>query len=215
MQGEVVPFFGRLTRTSPLPSLLARRAKAEVLALSLVTERPGKWKAVFLPVAKPHTTPHCMAALEMAMKASPTDVFWLQERWKVFVRKFRPFGKWLSPETRAGTTRHRALIWLADVPGSWRPAADWFHPDVIYEAAVPAGVPAPEWLPAETKLHSLPPFRTDEDIIGAIRSLDAAETRPYDFIITRKAAPSLAKAAASELIPLVSCPDLMGDKFKF
>ncbi|HEX5789802.1 MAG TPA: hypothetical protein VFY13_01560, partial [Luteolibacter sp.] len=33
-QGEVVPFFGRLTRSSPLPSLLIRRARSEVLSLS-------------------------------------------------------------------------------------------------------------------------------------------------------------------------------------
>ncbi|RPJ33279.1 MAG: lipid A biosynthesis acyltransferase, partial [Verrucomicrobiaceae bacterium] len=149
MQGEVVSFFGRLTRASPLPSLLARRAKAEVLALSLITEAPGKWKAVFLPVEKPHSTPHCMAALENAMKAGPTDVFWLQERWKVFVKRYRPFDKWLSPETQSGTKPHRALIWLANVPDAWRPLENWFHPDVIYEAAIPAGNPAPDWLPQD------------------------------------------------------------------
>jgi KDO2-lipid IV(A) lauroyltransferase len=32
MQGELVRFFGRLTRASPLPCLLARRSKSEVLA---------------------------------------------------------------------------------------------------------------------------------------------------------------------------------------
>ena len=32
--GELVRFFGRLTRASPLPSLLARRSKSSVLALS-------------------------------------------------------------------------------------------------------------------------------------------------------------------------------------
>jgi KDO2-lipid IV(A) lauroyltransferase len=204
MQGEVVPFFGRLTRTSPLPSLLARRAKAEVLALALVTERPGKWKAVFLPVEKPHTTPHCMAALENAMKASLTDVFWLQERWKVFVKRYRPFENWLAPDrTRTGTKSHRALIWLGDVSDPWRPSENWFHPDVAYEAAIPAGNHPPDWLPEGTRIHSLPPIHSGRDINRAICSLDSAAILPFDFIITRKAAPSLAKAAATELIPLV------------
>jgi KDO2-lipid IV(A) lauroyltransferase len=206
MQGEVVPFFGRLTRTSPLPSLLARRAKAEVLALSLVTERPGKWKAVFLPVEKPYTTPHCVAALEKAMKAAPTDVFWLQERWKVFVKRFRPFGKWLEPMEHQAAKPHRALIWLANVPDSWRPPENWFHPDVIYEAAISAGGHAPDWLPQDARVHSLPPLESARDIARAIGSFESSATLPIDFIITRKAPASLAAAAASELIPLVSLP---------
>ncbi len=203
MQGEVAPFFGRLTRTSPLPSLLARRAKAEVLALALVTEHPGKWKAIFTPVEKPHTTLHCMTALENAMKASLTDVFWLQERWKVFVRRYRPFGKWLEPVLHQGAKPHRALIWLGDVPDTWRPPENWFHPDVIYEAAIPAGNRAPDWLPKGTLIHSLPELKSACDINRAICSLESTVTFPFDFIITRKAAPALAEAAATELIPLV------------
>lgn len=204
MKGEVVPFFGRLTRSSPLPSLLARRAKAEVLALSLVTERPGKWKAVFLPVEKPYSTPHCMAALENAMKAGPTDVFWLQERWKVFVKRYRPFDKWLSPEALTGAKPHRALMWLAGVPDAWRPLENWFHPDVIYEAAISAGSRAPEWLPKDTRIHSLPPLESARDIQRAISSFESTATLPFDFIITRKAPPAMRQAAAAELIPLVS-----------
>lgn len=204
MQGEVVPFFGRLTRTSPLPSLLARRAKAEVLALSLITERPGKWKAVFLPVEKPHTTPHCVTALENAMKSAPTDVFWLQERWKVSVKKHRPLDKWLSQETRTGAKPHRALIWLAGVPPSWRLQENWFHPDVIYEAAVSQGSPAPEWLPENTRIHFVPPLESARDIGHIIDSLDSTATLPFDFIITREASPALTEAAAAELMRLVS-----------
>ena len=203
MQGEVVPFFGRLTRTSPLPSLLARRAKAEVLALALVTERPGKWKAVFLPVEKPHTTPHCMAALEMAMMSGPTDVFWLQDRWKVFVKRFRPFSKWLEPVVEKGAKPHRALIWLTVAMDDHGLPEAWLHPDVAYEVAIPEGVCAPEWLPEGARTHFLPAIHTARDIRREIRSLDAAATLPIDFIITRKAPAGLAQAASAELIPLV------------
>jgi KDO2-lipid IV(A) lauroyltransferase len=206
MQGEVVPFFGRLTRTSPLPSLLARRAKAEVLALALVTESPGKWKAVFLPVEKPHGTPHCMAALEAAMKASPADVFWLQERWRTFVKKFRPFTKWLEPAVTGGAKPHRALIWLSPAARDWKPDDAWFHPDVIYEAAVPADVTVPEWLSPETKIHLLPPSGSASDTHRALSGIDASDVFPIDFILTRKAPPALVQAAGSGLIPLVSLP---------
>jgi KDO2-lipid IV(A) lauroyltransferase len=203
MQGEVVPFFGRLTRTSPLPSLLARRAKAEVLALALVTERPGKWKAVFTSVEKPHTTPHCMAALEKAMMAAPTDVFWLQERWKVSVKRFRPFSKWLEPFVEKGDKPHRALIWLTDAMASRDLPEAWLHPDVVYEVAIPAGGRAPEWLPEDARLHFLPALHAARDIRRVIRSLDSADTLPIDFLLTRKAPSGLEQAAASELIPLI------------
>jgi KDO2-lipid IV(A) lauroyltransferase len=204
IKGEVVPFFGRLTRSSPLPSLLARRAKAEVLALSLITERPGKWKAVFLPVEKPHTTPHGMAALESAMRAAPADVFWLQERWKVFAKRFRPFGVWLEPVRHRGEKPHRALIWLNEAMHAQGLAESWFHPDVDYEAAIPAGSRAPEWLPENARLHFLPALHQAREIQRLIRTLDESETLPIDFIITRKAPRALAEAAAAEMIPLVS-----------
>ena len=204
MQGEVVPFFGRLTRASPLPSLLARRAKSEVLALSLVTERPGKWKAVFMPVEKPHSTVQCMAALESAMKASFGDVFWLQERWKVFAKRYRPFQQWLAPAAQAGAKPHRALIWLPDVPDSWKLPEEWIHPDARYEALIPTGTHPPAWLPDGIRIHSLPPPHSKQDIRRAIRTLDAADVLPFDFIITHKAAPALAAAASAEMVPLIS-----------
>jgi hypothetical protein len=162
------------------------------------------WKAVFLPVEKPYTTPHCMTALEQAMKTGPADVFWLQERWKTFVKRFRPFDKWLTPDAITGAKRHRALIWLAGVPESWRPPENWFHPDVIYEAAVSAGSRAPDWLPEKTRTHSLPSSESARAIEHEIRALDAIETLPIDFILTRKAAPALKQAAATAMIPLVS-----------
>jgi hypothetical protein len=206
MQGEVVSFFGRLTRASPLPSLLARRAKSEVLALSLVTERPGKWKAVFLPVASPPTTANCMATLESAMKASPADVFWLQERWKVYVKRRRPFQQWLAPVVSAGNKPHRALIWLVDVSESWVLAEPWFHPDVIYEAAITDKTKPPQWLPDGTRIHVLPSSPPPDKPGSAIRSFESNDVLPYDFIITQTASPKLAQAAAGELIPLVSLP---------
>ena len=206
MQGEVVPFFGRLTRASPLPSLLARRAKAEVLALSLMTVKPGKWKAVFMAVESPPSTPHCMAALENAMRASLVDVFWLQERWKVNAKPYRPFVKCLEPVVHKGAKPHRAVIWLPDTPESWQLPETWLHPDVNYEVVIPAGARPPEWLPAETKFHTLPPTHSAMELKRILQMLESCEGLPCDFIVTRNASPMLAKAAATKLIPLVSLP---------
>ncbi len=107
---------------------------------------------------------------------------------------------------RFGEMLERALIWLGDVPDTWRPAENWFHPDVIYEAAIFAGSHAPEWLPEGALIHSLTSPESARDIESVICSLDSTSTLPFDFIITRKASPALAEAAAAGLIPLVSLP---------
>ncbi len=205
-QGELVPFFGRVTRASPLPSLLARRSKSEVLALSLITERPGKWKAVFTPVPKPPTTVHCMPALEAAMKASPIDVFWLQERWKIFLKKRQNISDWLGPDPGGGEKLHRALIWLSGAPESWKLPDGWSHPNVAYEAAIPEGSKPPDWLPANIQIHNLPHKRSQNELGRVIREIDQTHILPLDFIITGKAGPGLSEAASGEQIPLVCRP---------
>ena len=179
MQGEVVPFFGRLTRATPLPALLARRAKAEVLALTLVTESPGKWKAVFHPVESPPTTALCMAALEKGMKQSPADVFWMQERWRPYVRKIKPIRQWLTPDAKSDAKPHRALLWLPGAAPSWQPPDDWMHPDVAYEAVIQSGESPPAWLPEGSTIH---PFQHDS-AENAIATIDTARALPLDFIL--------------------------------
>ncbi len=208
MQGEVVSFFGRLTRASPLPSLLARRAKAEVLALSLVSERPGKWKAVFLPVEKPHTTAHCMAALEDAMKASLTDVFWLQERWKVHVASHTSFCQWIDASPATSQKRHRALLWLVDTPHDWSLPDAWRHPDLAYEVAVTADFAAADWLARDTQLH-VPAISRDPSVAELRRHLRVCEFMqplPLDFILAPVASDALRRAAKREAIPLIRIP---------
>ena len=45
--GMWTPFFGRLASTSPLPSLLCKRTGAALIAASLYTAGPGKWRMIF------------------------------------------------------------------------------------------------------------------------------------------------------------------------
>ncbi|MDP3851382.1 MAG: hypothetical protein Q8Q59_12815 [Luteolibacter sp.] len=202
MQGEVVSFFGRLTRASPLPSLLARRSKSVVLALSVTTESPGKWKAEFMPVVPPPTTENCMAALEMAMRASPVDVFWLQERWKAYVRRRRPITMWLGSETTHHDKPLRALLWF-DGPGmDWRPPAEWIHPEVIYEIAMPMDAALPAWVPPSATIHWLsldPPAKQ-------LVEIDALTALPLDFVLTHGKPAELIRAGLREGIQVISLP---------
>jgi Kdo2-lipid IVA lauroyltransferase/acyltransferase len=201
-QGEVVSFFGRLTRASPLPSLLARRAKSEVLALTVSTERPGKWKVTFIPVEAPHNTDHCMAALESGMKANVIDVFWLQERWKVYVKKNRSFQQWLGPGNLVGKKPHRALIWLVHVPSDWRLPDAWFHPDITYEAAIDRNAEVPDWLPEAIPLHRVDGAKSRREILRELIRIDAAELLPLDFVLCHISNPHIANATAMS-IPVV------------
>jgi KDO2-lipid IV(A) lauroyltransferase len=133
MQGEVVSFFGRLTRVSPLPSLLVRRCKSEVLALSLTTVAPGKWRAKYHKAERPYHSANCMAALETAMRASLLDVFWLQERWKIYLSNSGDPSRWLKKEESRGLKPHRGLVWQGanelpeDLPKGWD------HGDIEWE----------------------------------------------------------------------------------
>ncbi len=190
-QGELLRFFGRLTRASPLPSLIARRSKSEVLAMSVITETPGKWRIRYHALDGPTHTSSCMDAIEHALKASPIDYFWLQERWKVYVSPKRSIRNWLGPDSCGEGKPHRALLWLPGTPDSWEMPEEWTHPDVIYEVIS----------------RHIGPDRDDRDSLTAfLEMIDASAALPIDYILTCNASKALAKAARRNSIPLVSLP---------
>lgn len=203
MQGEVVSFFGRLTRASPLPSLLARRAKAEVLALSLTNAAPGKWRARFLPVPAPQTIGHCMTTLEASMKRGPEDVFWLQERWKVYAGIHTTFTDWLNATDQLSEKPHRVLLWLRDAPPDWQIPAGWIHPDVTYEVVLPPSQTSPSGLPEQARIV---PIQAGSSCMEALSHMEQADILPYDFIFSPQPSHDLQKAARRLAIPLISLP---------
>jgi KDO2-lipid IV(A) lauroyltransferase len=204
--GDPVSFFGRLTRASPLPSLLARRSKSEVLALSVTTESAGKWVARFMPVEEPSTTAHCMAAIEQAMTVSPVDVFWFQERWKVYLHLSCTIGDWLGPETSDARKPLRGLLWLAEVPDAWRISSAWVHPAVVYEVVLASDQTLPAWLPKTTRVHTVAAGADRGTLQKAIAGIDAGAALPLDFILTTGASKALVKAGRREVVPVVSLP---------
>lgn len=205
-QGEMVRFFGRLTRASPLPSLLARRAKCPVLALSLTTLAPGKWSARFVPMGQKHSTADCMATLEQAMRDAHADVFWLQERWKVCINPYYPIQKWLGTQAHGSGRPHRALIWLTGAPPSWRLPDEWLHPDVIYEVVLESGQARPSWVPEATRVHSVPGGGSARCLRKVMEVIDLAAVLPVDFIVTCGPSKELSIASFRECIPLVPLP---------
>jgi hypothetical protein len=149
-------------------------------------------------------TADCMAALEQAMRASPTDVFWLQERWKVYVRANRTIRDWLGYDDCGEGKPHRALLWLAGAPASWQPPEEWSHPDVIYEIVLAPGQEKPSWLPGSPIIHTAPPVADRKTFQKSIAAIDLAAGLPVDYILTSAAPKALVKAALREAIPLIS-----------
>jgi len=202
-QGDLVSFFGRLTRSSPLPSLLARRAKSPMLALSMVTVRPGKWEVRFLPVEAPYTTEKSAIALERAMRESPSDAFWFHERWKMHLRRFYPVRRWFGDDAAKGQTPHRALLWLAGAPRSWQPPEEWLHPDVAYEAAQHPDAPRPAWLPDSARIHRIEENVDLEALRKRLVEIENDDNLPLDFILMPESQEDLLDAARREAIPVI------------
>lgn len=208
MQGEIVRFFGRLTRASPLPGLVARRSKCQVLGMSLITDSPGNWRVRYHVLGGPIRTASCMEAIERSMKVSPLDVFWLQERWRVFITSKRTIRDWLGDDSCGEGKPHRALLWLAGAPASWQLPENWIHPDVVYEIVLAPGQDKPDWLSGSEITHIAPASGSRGSLQKAIAAIDSAAALPVDFILTCKASKTLMDAARRESIPIVSLPDI-------
>lgn len=178
-KGEVVSFFGRITRASPLPSLLARRCKSEVLALSVRTIAPGKWSVRYHEVEKPYHSQNCMNALEAAMKFSLLDCFWLQERWKVYISRRFTLRHWFGKDEIRSEKKHRAIVWLGEGEEKYEIPPDFIHGDL-------------EWVfISKQKPESL-------------MEMDRSEPLPIDFIVTKKADAELLRAASDLGIPVLN-----------
>lgn len=209
--GEPVRFFGRLTRASPLPSLMARRSKSGILAMGVIKDTPGRWIIRYDAVVGKISTASCMDAVERTMRASPLDVFWFQERWKVYFPPGQTIRDWLGSEDHGPGKPHRALLWLAEVDRFWTLPEEWQHPDVVYEAVLAAGQPLPSWMPEDMVVHRVE-NAGDKAVLGRrISEIDAAHGLPVDYILTVGSSGILAKAARKELIPVVSVDPVSGE----
>lgn len=96
-EGVYVPFFGKVTGTTPLPALLKKRTGAEMAAIFVSTEGPGRWAVDMGRKIDFSSSDGSLAgdtlevnrALEQRIMTSPLDVFWMHHRWKS-VDRFAP-----------------------------------------------------------------------------------------------------------------------------
>lgn len=115
-QGLFLPYFGKVTGTTPLPSLIFKRCKdrGHMVAVSTRNTGLGKWDAVLsreisIPSESDSLAASTMAvnlAIEEVQKESIIDGFWMHHRWK-------PTGKF-APE--ADSEQHEIIRRYARLP---------------------------------------------------------------------------------------------------
>jgi lauroyl/myristoyl acyltransferase len=90
-EGVVVPYFGSEAKTSPIPGLFLRRSQAPLLAVSIETLAPARWKIRVRQVELPEglddskraiLAEQCNQVLELSLAQSVSDGFWLTSRFK-------------------------------------------------------------------------------------------------------------------------------------
>jgi lipopolysaccharide heptosyltransferase II len=100
--GLWAPFFGRLSSTSPLPALLSKRTGAALIAVSLYTDGPGKWRLIISPAfdspndSVPALTAKMNEVIAQEIRRAPEDWFWVHNRWKT------PRPNWLLEKYKRG-----------------------------------------------------------------------------------------------------------------
>lgn len=195
--GEIVPFFGRMTSCTPLPAILSRRLGVPVIGVSMRTEAPGRWVLKLHRLRTESTTQNCMQLLEEMIRESPSDVFWLQDRWRTNRKApMHLMGRAPTAEARGACTQfRRVLVWLGDTDRPGQPDAN--GDDLAWECSVPRSrsLPLPSWLPAGVRLHTRSStVLARDELMDELQRIDLAEIAPLDVVVATAGQRVVAKA---------------------
>lgn len=104
-------FFGRPTTCSPLPHLIAKRGKGQLIGMHCATVGPARWEISFELIEK-QSAQACADSIERAWRSSPADVFWFEDRWRLKGTQALDFlSKYPSDH---GVTRPLRLVCLGE-----------------------------------------------------------------------------------------------------
>jgi len=197
--GELCPFFGRLSSCTPLPSLLARRAKAKMVALSIRLAEDGAWHINVRPIPSKAKTPEIMEWLELAMRDQLTDVFWFHDRWRVDRTHPLSFYTKESPTEPAklATVPTRLVATLPpDCPESVETLRQILHirPDARIVVLDGGQLPV---LPEDDRITTFlwDPEGPPEHFPGVLQQCDESHPAPLDFALLLDGHRDLAVAA--------------------
>lgn len=127
--GTWMPFFNRLSSTSPLAAALAIRTDSAVVPVAIYTTGFARWRVVLseeIPWSADQPeklTADINTVLERQIRESPPDWFWVHNRWKTphpnFLTATQKRGTWLPPALDPKTLRPFRIVvrspnWLGD-----------------------------------------------------------------------------------------------------
>jgi KDO2-lipid IV(A) lauroyltransferase len=198
-QGELCPFFGRLSSCTPLPGILARRAKGRIATLSTVGTESGAWKMTIRSVPENADTATVMKHLEIAMRDGLTDVFWFHDRWRVDKRRPLSFYTKQSPTVPAKDATVPTRL-LATIPRDSPEALATLtrileiRPDVRIDLLDDGTLPP---LPADDRIRCIEwdPHCPPEHLEGVVQRSDESHAVPLDFLLALDGHRDLGKAA--------------------
>ena len=113
-KGVWVPFFGRLCSTTPLPAIMAKKARSRICWAVVQTVGVARWRLAarledFSPKASiEEITSVLNKHLEEKIRENPADWFWVHDRWKI------PSPRFLLREYKRG-------IYLPETPSKLKP----------------------------------------------------------------------------------------------
>jgi heptosyltransferase II len=134
-KGVWVPFFGRLASTTPLPALMAKKARSRICWGVVQTVGVARWRLAtrfedFSPEASiEEITAVLNEHLEEKVRENPADWFWVHDRWKI------PSPRFLLREYKRG-------FYLPETPGKLKPfrivirSSNWLGDAVMSVEAV-------------------------------------------------------------------------------
>lgn len=106
-------FFGRPTTCSPLPHLIVKRGKGQLIGLHCRTVGTCRWEIHFEHIEE-MSAQACAKNLEKAWRGSPEDVFWFEDRWRIQGKEPLRFLEKYNEDH--GATRPLRLINLTKQP---------------------------------------------------------------------------------------------------
>lgn len=201
--GIPIPFFGRLSALSPLPSLLAKKAGSPVFAAGIETTAPGHWTVILKPLSNKPQTNEIISTLETLIRRSPADYLWLHNRWRVSNRYPLSLATQKFKDQYETTRPLRVLI-LSDAPPCEQALASHLsqrHPQdipLIFGHLI-VSEEAPNPLPKHPFLEA----PTTEQLAAKVRALNASTSLPIQLALVLSPSPQWLKALSSAKIPQI------------
>jgi hypothetical protein len=112
-RGAPSVFFGRPATSSPLPHLIAKRGKGQLIGMHSRTVGTCRWEVHFNHI-ETMSAQACAENIEQAWRSSPEDVFWLEDRWRIQGREPLKFLEKFGDDH--GVSRPLRLVNLTNFP---------------------------------------------------------------------------------------------------